>query len=274
MKAKWIRLAVLLLLLPVIWAFIEPARLTLREYELSPPAWPTEQAGLRIALLSDLHTGSPFNGLDKLRRIVAETNAAKPDIVLIAGDFIPHVRGGKMVAPEEFAPVLRQLQAPLGVYAVLGNHDWWFNPRVVEEALTSAGIEVLEDRAKKISSGRWQFWLVGVSDLWEGKHDIGGAVAQASDDAPMLLFTHNPDLFPDIPARVNLTMAGHTHGGQVYFPLFGHPPIPSIHHQQYVVGHVVEGGRHLFVTPGLGTSVLPIRFFMPPEISVVTLRGT
>jgi predicted MPP superfamily phosphohydrolase len=275
MRRRWtIAIVVLVVVAPTIWALIEPALLRREAYELSVPSWPAEQAGLRIALLSDLHVGSPWNGLDKLRRIVEETNAARPDLVLLAGDFvITAIPGGRFVAPEAIAEVLRGLQAPLGVHAVLGNHDWWLNPKVVEQALSRVGIDVLEDRATKITSGPWRFWLVGLGDLWEGHHDVAAAMAQVADGDPVLLFMHNPDLFPEIPQRVSLTMAGHSHGGQVYLPLFGHPHNPALRHQQYAVGHVVEQGRHLFVTPGLGTSVLPIRFFMPPEISVLTIQS-
>ena len=274
-RRRWILgIIVLVLLSPAIWAFIEPALLQLKEDELLLPSWPPEQAGLRIALLSDLHVGSPFNGLDKLRRIVEETNAARPDLVVIAGDFvITAIPGGRFVAPEPIAEVLGGLHAPLGVHAVLGNHDWWLNPEVVERALSGAGIDVLEERATKIASGRWRFWLVGLGDLWEGHHDVGAALAPVTDDDPVLLLTHNPDVFPEIPSRVSLTMAGHSHGAQAYFPFFGHAHNPALRHQQYMVGHVVEQDRHLFVTPGLGTSVLPIRFLVPPEISVLTLRN-
>jgi uncharacterized protein len=263
------------LLAPAIWALLEPALLRLKAYELTLPSWPQQQAGLRIALLSDLHVGSPFNGIDKLSRIVATTNAAQPDLVVIAGDFvITGVPGGSFVPPEAIAEVLAGLHAPLGVHAVLGNHDWWLGAEVVGQALTRAGIDVLEERATKIAAGPWRFWLVGLGDLWEGHHDVAVAMAGVSDADPVLLLTHNPDLFPEIPSRVALTLAGHSHGGQVYLPLFGHPHNPALRHQQYTVGHVVEQERHLFVTPGLGTSVLPIRFLVPPEISLLQLQGT
>jgi len=243
---RWTLAILLIVLLPAIWAFIEPALLRVRDYELALPSWPRDQAGLRIALLSDLHVGTPFNRVDKLRRIVDETNAAHPDLIVIAGDFvITSIPGGRFVPPQEIAGVLRGLHAPLGVHAVLGNHDWWLNPQIVEQALSSAGIDVLEDRATKIASGRWHFWLVGVSDLWEGPHDVSGAMAQVGDDDPVLLLTHNPDLFPQIPSRVSLTMAGHSHGGQVYFPIFGHAHNPALRNQKYIVGHVIEDGRHL-----------------------------
>jgi hypothetical protein len=256
-----------------VWAFAaEPASLRVREYPLEIPGWPAGRAGMRIALIADLHVGSPFNGPGKLEEVVARTNAAQPDLVLIAGDLvIQDVMGGEFVPPEAIAPVLGRLRAPLGVYAVLGNHDWWLNAQRVSRALTRAGIPVLEDRAVEISRGGPPFWLVGISDYWEGRHDVRGALSQAADGAPVLAFTHNPDLFPEVPARVSLTLAGHTHGGQVYLPLLGRLIVPSRYGARYAIGHVVEGDRHLFVTSGVGMSILPVRFLVPPEISIVRL---
>jgi hypothetical protein len=256
-----------------LWAFgFEPASWRLRTYRLVLPNWPALYHGLRLALLADLHTGSPFNGLAKLRRLVAHTNAARPDLVLIAGDLlIQGVVGGRFVPPEPIAQVLKGLQAPLGVYAVLGNHDWWFDAARVQQALVDAGIPVLEDHARAITHKRCTFWLVGVSDLWEGPHNLAAALRGVTDAAPVLLLTHNPDLFPNVPSRVSLTMAGHTHGGQVYMPFIGRPLVPSRYGERFASGHIIEQERHLFVTPGLGTSILPVRFLVPPEISLLEL---
>jgi len=204
---------------------------------------------------------------------VKRTNAARPDLVLVAGDLvIQDVMGGRFVPPEEIAAVLSGLRAPLGVYAVLGNHDRWLDGRRVIAALSRVGIPALEDRAVAISRGGPPFWLVGVSDYWTAPHDVRRALAQVTDGAPVLVFTHNPDLFPQIPSRVSLTLAGHTHGGQVYFPLLGRLVVPSRFGERYAIGHVVENGRHLFVTAGVGTSIVPVRFLVPPEISIIRLR--
>jgi predicted MPP superfamily phosphohydrolase len=259
-----------------LWAFVaEPASLRVREYPLAIPGWPAGRAGMRIALLSDLHTGSPYNGTDKLAEVVTRTNAARPDLVLVAGDLvIQDVMGGRFVPPEEIASVLSRLRAPLGVYAVLGNHDRWLDARRVIAALSRVGIPALEDRAVAISRdgrGGPPFWLVGISDYWTAPHDVRGALTQVTDDAPVLAFTHNPDLFPQIPSRVSLTLAGHTHGGQVYLPLLGRLVVPSRFGERYAIGHVVENGRHLFVTAGVGTSIVPVRFLVPPEISILRL---
>ncbi len=149
-----------------VWAFgAEPASLRVREYPLRIPGWPAGRAGMRIALLADLHVGSPHNGLDKLEEVVARTNAAKPDLMLILGDLvIQGVIGGRFVPPEEIGPVLGRLRAPLGVWAVLGNHDRWLDAPQVTGALARAGIPALEDGAVEISRGGPPFWLVGISD--------------------------------------------------------------------------------------------------------------
>lgn len=267
-------LAVLLIGLVLgVWAFAaEPASLVVREHEVAIPGWPAGRAGMRVALLSDLHVGSLYYHLEKLDEVVRRTNETRPDLILIAGDLvIQDVVGGRFVAPEDLAPVLGKLRAPLGVYAVLGNHDWWLDAPRVRRALEDSGLTVLEDRAIRIERGGAPFWLAGFSDYWEGPHDVAGTLAQVQDGAPVLAFTHNPDLFLDVPARVSLTFAGHTHGGQVFFPLVGRPIVPSLHGERFAIGHIVEEGRHLFVTPGLGTSILPVRFLVPPEISIVRL---
>ena len=278
MSLRWkLRLVLTaVVVVPTLWAFyIEPSSLRVREYRLNLPRWPEQNRGLRVALLADLHVGSPMNGLDNLRRVVSETNSVHPDLILLAGDFVIHgVLGGHFVPPESMAAVLRDLKAPLGVYAVLGNHDWWFDGKRVASEFSKAGICMLEQQAKEVTDIRYRFWIVGVGDLWEGAHDVKAALDQVRDDDPVLLFTHNPDLFTEVPERVALTMAGHTHGGQVYLPLVGRLIVPSKYGDRFAIGHLVEDGRHLFVTPGIGTSMLPVRFLVPPEISVLVLDGS
>ncbi|MGH9333836.1 MAG: metallophosphoesterase [Vicinamibacteria bacterium] len=258
-----------------IWAFYwEPSSLEINRYPLSIPEWPKEQDGLRIALLSDLHVGSPLNGVDRLEEVVARVNEDEPHLVLLAGDYvIGGIWGGEFVPPEKTAAILRKLRAPLGVYAVLGNHDWWFDGSRVKDAFTSEGITVLDDESLLIQEAGHDFWLVGLGDLWEAKPNVESALANVPENAPIVAFTHNPDLFPDIPARVSLTLAGHTHGGQVKIPFVGTPVVPSHFGDRYARGWIVEDGRHLFVTSGVGTSILPVRFGVTPEIALLELRG-
>ena len=256
-----------------LWAFwLEPASLRNEDHELPLPAWPAECTGLRVAVLADLHVGSPFNGLANLETVVALTQKADPDLILLAGDYVIHgVLGGSFEPPEAAAAILGRLDAPAGVYAVLGNHDWWFDPVRVRRALEAESISLLEDRAVAIEHGECRFWLAGVSDYWEGSHDVAAALSAVPSGAPTILFTHNPDIFPDVPARVSLTIAGHTHGGQVFLPGIGRPIVPSDYGERFAIGHIEEGGRHLFVSSGVGTSILPIRFLVPPEVSMLTL---
>jgi predicted MPP superfamily phosphohydrolase len=274
---KWIRFVapgVLVVGLVLgLWAFwLEPASLTTREYRLSIPHWDSRLSGLRIAVLADLHVGSPYNGLSKLARVVEATNASRPDLILITGDLvIQEVAGGKFVGPEASAQVLKGLHAPLGVFVVLGNHDWWLDPQRVSAALEHVGIKDLEDDAARIRRGDAVFWLVGISDLLAGPHNFSAAMSRVTDDAPIVLFTHNPDLFPRITGRFSLMITGHTHGGQVDLPLVGRLVVPSRYGQRFAIGHIVENQRHLFVSSGIGTSIFPVRFRVPPEVTLLVL---
>ncbi|HEU4402338.1 MAG TPA: metallophosphoesterase [Candidatus Polarisedimenticolia bacterium] len=256
-----------------IWGFwIEPASLRNEDYSLALPRWPEACGGTRVAVLADLHVGSPWNGVDKLDDVVALTEKARPDLILLTGDFvISDVLGGRFVTPEEIGARLERLSAPMGVLAVLGNHDWWLDAGRVRRALESHHIRVLEDTAVEVSAGACRLWVAGVGDYLESPHDIRRALAVVPAEAPVVVFTHNPDLFPEVPDRVNLTIASHTHGGQVYIPLLGRPIVPSKYGERFAIGPIVEEGRHLFVSPGLGTSIIPVRFLVPPEISVLIL---
>lgn len=255
----------------MLWAFwIEPSALSVVEERIALE-WPARS--LRVAVLTDLHVGSPFNGIAKLRAAVDATNAARPDLVCILGDLvIQGVLGGRFVPPEDIADELHRLNAPAGTVAVLGNHDGWLDHDRVRDALARNGIRVVEETAVRLDTPAGPVWVAGVSDLWTGRHDLAAALsAVTSDREPLLLLTHNPDMFPLIPARVTLTLAGHTHGGQVRLPFIGRPIVPSRFGQRYAAGQIVEAGRHLFVATGVGTSIVPVRFRVPPAVTILTL---
>jgi predicted MPP superfamily phosphohydrolase len=271
----WIRIISIALLaapfLVALWAFaIEPSMLVVHRRRIELPGWRDD---LRIAVLGDLHVGSPHVGLDKLRKIVERTNAENPAVVVLLGDFViggprgngQGVRGGGFIEPEMTARELKNLHAPLGVYAVLGNHDWWYDGERVGKALTEAGIPVLENRAVPVG----RLWIGGIADFWTRRPDVAGTLRQVTNDDPVLLITHNPDIFPNVPSRVSLTLAAHTHGGQVNLPVVG--TLITTSPLGYNAGEFVEQGRHLFVTTGIGTSILPVRFGVPPEIVILTL---
>lgn len=255
-----------------VWAFwIEPSRLVVKRVTLD---WkPAAGRGLRIALISDLHVGSPFVGLDKVREVVAAINQEECDLVVIAGDFVASGRIGAAprVMPEVFAPELQKLRSRLGVLAVLGNQDWWYSHPGVRRPLQSHGITVLHNRAVSYPTGSGKLWIAGLGELWAKEDDMKATLEDVPHGAPVILLTHNPDIFPTAPPRVNLVLAGHTHGGQVKFPFIGAPVVPSQYGQRYAAGYIEENGRRMFVTTGVGTSILPVRFGVPPEIVILTL---
>ncbi len=257
-----------------LWTFwYEPDSLRVQSVTLEIPDWPASLNDFKIAALSDLHVGSPHITLEKVQRIVQLSNEQQPDLIVLLGDYvIQGVVGGKFAAPEDFAPLLQALQAKNGVYAVLGNHDWMLDGARVTQALTQANIKVLTNDAVKIETPQSPFWLVGVGDLFSHHQDVEKSFATINTPAPILTITHTPDIFLQLPPRVTLTLAGHTHGGQVNLPLLGRRVVPSNYGDKYAVGYVEENGQRIFVTSGIGTSILPARFRVPPEIVVLTLR--
>lgn len=267
--------AVILLGLGVYAVKIEPSRLVVNPVELTVPGWPAPLDGTKIALISDLHIGSPCWDLERLRAAVAKVNEQHADLILLAGDYtINGVTGGKFVPIEPIAAELRQLRAPLGVVAVLGNHDWWNGGERARAALEANGIQVLEDRAIRLEMRGASFELFGMSDIEVRQRSAKEALGLVPAGAPVIALVHEPDIFADMDGRAALTLAGHTHGGQVVLPILGRPIVPSRFGQRYAVGHIVEQGRHLFVTSGLGTSIWPVRFGVPPEIALLTLHAS
>jgi predicted MPP superfamily phosphohydrolase len=275
-------------------ALAEPFRTKLTHYALTPPRWPPGLS-LKLAVLADLHACNPWMGVARIERLVAEVNGQQPDAVLLLGDYVAGhklARYAQAVTPAEWAGALGGLKAPLGVHAVLGNHDWWEDreaqrlgcgPTRAGLALQNAGIALHENTCLRVAKDDGAVWLAGLGDQWafpsvrrggsgyyRGVDDLAGTLAQVSDDAPIILMAHEPDIFPSVPERVALTVCGHMHGGQVRF--FGYAPYaPSKFGNRYVYGHIVEGGRNLIVSGGLGCSGLPIRFGAPPEIVIVAL---
>jgi len=275
---RTLRISILAILLLIafclVWGFfIEPNRLVVHAETIQVATWPQELSGIRIAVIGDIHTDNRFIDAAKLQQLVQLTNAQKPDLIVLLGDYIQGGRRSRehLVEPEITAAQLKNLQAPLGVYAVLGNHDWWYDGQRVRRAFENEGIKILEDELAELSWRGHSFWLVGLADLWTRPQHVAQTVAKAPPGATVLAITHNPDIFPEVPQSVPLLLAAHTHGGQVNLPLIGTPVVPSDFGSKYTAGHLFENGHHLFVTTGVGTSILRVRFRVPPEVAILTV---
>jgi predicted MPP superfamily phosphohydrolase len=272
-------------------------RLNVTRYRITPANWP-RGLKLSIGVIADVHAGGPVMPAERIAAIAQSTNMLAPDMVVLLGDFAAsHKFKTRSVAPEAWSEALGELKAPLGVHAILGNHDWWDDPEAVmrgrgpvraQRALEAVGIPVYENDARRLHKDGRAFWLAGLGDQWalggrrrsaqrraqprRGVDDLPATMAQMTDDTPVLLMAHEPDIFPSVPSRVALTFAGHTHGGQI--ALAGLPAlVPSRYGRRYAYGHIVEDGRHLIVSGGLGCSGVPLRFGVPPEIVLVELGG-
>jgi predicted MPP superfamily phosphohydrolase len=241
---------------------------------LELPEWPSALHGLRVAVIADLHAGSPQIDEERIERIVERVSSESVDLVALLGDYIdPTVALGDWIEPETIACGLGRLESRLGTYAVLGNHDWAHAGARMGEALRESGIELLENRAVGVDASGAAFWIAGLGDLQKRTADLEGTLAQVPDGAPVLLFSHNPDVFPRVPTHVALTLSGHTHGAQVDIPVLRDRLTPSRFGARYTGGHIVEHGRHLYVSDGIGTSRLPIRFRAKPALPVLELRA-
>jgi predicted MPP superfamily phosphohydrolase len=258
---------------------IEPLhRLSVLRHSVRPPGWP-QGLTLRVAALSDLHAGAPLLDEARIEAIVAAANALDPDVTVLLGDYGPASRFVSRVLPHaDVARRLAALRARHGVFAISGNHDWWEDADArrrgmpaIGRALDAAGIAMLGNASLRAGP----VTVAGVHSTWAfgagvGAHDLDAALSGAS--GPVLLLAHEPDLFPEVPRGVALTLSGHTHGGQLRV-LGWSPVVPSRFGNRYAWGHVEESGRNLVVSGGLGTARVPVRFGVPPEITLVTLSA-
>jgi predicted MPP superfamily phosphohydrolase len=282
------------------YALAEPWFCQVQHYNLTPPGWPAVRS-LRIVALADIHACYPFMSEARIRSIVAMVNSLDPDVTVLLGDYVVSstLIGYFWTYEEErIAEALAGLSARRGVFAILGNHDWWDDQEYhgtrdglarMGSALSDQGIRVLENEAVLTTDGIQPVWIAGLGDQWAywrprdpgrwaksgrpahaGRDDLPGTLSRITSKDPAILLIHEPDAFVDVPSRISLTLAGHTHGGQVR--VFGHAPtVPSIYGSRFRYGHIEEHGRHLIVSGGLGCSFLPIRLSCPPEIVVVDL---
>lgn len=263
-----------------VWAFLlEPEMLVVRHVTVDSATW--RGPLLRIGLISDTHAGAPHGRPERLRAVMQRMNEERPDIVLLAGDYV----GGHLFmrdrSPAERADIaaglaaFAELRPPLGVYAVLGNHDWWYDGPATATMLQRAGIDVLQNSGVRVRRSSGAFWIGGLAsvDPLAGRPEAAAALEGAQPSEPVLALMHEPDSWPRVPRRVALSMAGHTHCGQVDLPFVGRPILPSRGSYLWPCGLYGDGVRQLFVTGGVGVSKIPIRFNQPPEIVIITLRS-
>ena len=249
-------------------AWREPRGLECPEVALALPGWPDELDGLRVALVADLHAGAGHMTPARLAATVDAVLALRADVHMLLGDYLDSSRLGRGRARAR--DVARELARLPRSAAVLGNHDWRGAGPAMGWALRDAGVRVLENEAVPVGE---RLWVAGIADARFRFPDVDAALRGVPADATVLLAVHDPDFFEEVPERPALTAAGHLHGGQVNVPLLRRTAMPTSYGERYIAGHVVEGGRHMYVSAGIGTAGLPLRFRRSPEVPVLRLTA-
>lgn len=264
-------------------------------YKITPHGWP-KGFKLKIAVLADIHACEPWMPANRIRAIVEQTNALNADITLLLGDYIAGMKQWRLgeVTAAEWAAELALLKAPLGIHAILGNHDWWDDREaqsrgggmtIARGALEAAGIPVYSNSAVRMEHQGFGFWIAGLEDQLAilkkdapygkrvmGLDDVSKTSGSITTDEPAILMAHEPDIIPLVPERFCLTLCGHTHGGQVN--IFGWRPVSASHGSKlFPYGHFVDGKKQFIVSGGLGCSIMPIRVGVSPEIVMIELAA-
>lgn len=255
--------------------YIEPRHLEIGRVDVALPRLGGAWSGLRVAQLSDFHYDTVEDG-ELIAKAVQLTNTLQPDLVVLTGDFVKfdelHRSPGQAAKADPCARILKHLQAPLGVFAVLGNHDSC-DPAFIARQLDSQGIAVLRNHAIPIERSGDRLWIAGVDDALTATPDLAKTFRAIPPGAPTILLAHEPD-YADAARSypVDLQLSGHSHGGQVRLPLIGCPYLPEMG-RKYPMGFRKLGSMALYTNRGLGTTFLPARFNAPPEVTLLTLRG-
>ncbi len=244
---------------------------------------------MTIIVLADLHVAAPWTTLSHLADVVRQINVMSPDLIVLAGDYLAgKVIPGTHANALDIVAVLSELESPLGVFAIMGNHDWIdcalaqqsrFERSSVVEAFAPTSMNLMQNTAAKVEHGGHPLWVVGLDsqrpthrDWGQGLHRPEEGFADVPEGAPAILLAHEPDYFEIGDARAGLQISGHTHGGQLN--LFGWRPLtPSQYGGKYAYGHIRDGDRDLVVSGGLGFSGLPMRIGQPPEITMIRVRA-
>jgi predicted MPP superfamily phosphohydrolase len=273
--------------------FVEPFRIVVKRQNIKIEGWDQAFNGFRAVLISDIHGGSRGGDADSIKRIVDLGNSQDADAVFLLGDYVsqqtvtdPSRDSSKVKMPtSEVADLLGGLRAKYGVFAVLGNHDDAFSGEIVKHELERVGIKVLNDDVATIDKIGSRLRVLGLRDhlqigSWKKfSNETRGVVAATEGSGNLVVLEHSPDVLEMITGDLAISndtkilFAAHTHGGQVWLPVLGYPIVPSSYGQKYAAGYIFDHGLDLFVTTGTGTSILPFRFLVPPEIAVVTITS-
>ncbi len=254
---------------------IEPNLPRVVREQIALRRWPPRLDGFTVALLSDFHY-DPYFSVHPLRASISMVNGLHPDLIVLTGDFVSVPWFGDPAAgasaAEPCAQLLRQMKAPHGLWAVMGNHDAFTDPDRVTSALRSAGIRVLVNESVPIERDGTRFWLGGMDDVLNGTADLDATLRKIPADEATILLVHEPDYADQVACfRVDLQLSGHTHGGQVRLPFIRPLFLPDLA-RKYIWGLYQIGGLTLYTNPGLGTVNLPVRLNCPPEITLLTVR--
>jgi hypothetical protein len=259
-------------------------RIELVKIRIKLPGLPPSFRGLKIALLSDFHASLIANE-DLFARASVLAMEQKPDLIVLTGDFVTGSTKFLSSSIGEFnreymdgcLNAIAGIRAPMGIYAVLGNHDFWSGHAAVktitQEYTRRLGVVWLRNESVTLRRGGGTVDLLGVDDYWEESCSLSSAYRGLKNDTVKVLLSHNPDIHTDIfpQMRVDLILSGHTHGGQIVAPIIGMPFIPSKFGQKYRAGLVKDGARQTYITRGIGYLLAPIRFNCPPEVTLITL---
>ena len=265
--------------------FLNSRNLELLKVRVPLKRLPSAFDGLKVGQITDIHAG-PLVPPKLIRKGVDLIIARRPDLIVLTGDFVSGATkilwttygGFKQRHYDYCMEELGRLKAPLGVFAVLGNHDFWSGPEVaakVARGLENIGVRVLRNEAVRIETESQHLYIAGVDDYWENSYSLTKALEGIPEDICRILLSHNPDVNQDVEflkRRIDFIISGHTHGGQIVLPFVGAPYLPSPFGQKYRAGLVRDGERQTFVSRGLGLFFVPVRLNCPPDVSVITLN--
>lgn len=289
---KWLkRIAITLLTIAVVigvllsYAYFIGARgFEVVHESLAVPNWNPKLNGFKVIAISDIHIGSNYAPIERARYVVEQANQQDADLIVLLGDYVSEKSRGRRrdlregedgtdlkIPANEIADALQGFRAKYGVYAVIGNHDWYHNETKIHNELERVGINVLDNEVVSINVGDDTVRLWGIEDLWKNRRVPTEPFDSLSEKRNIIAITHNPDSLLTAPAGLSIMFAGHSHGGQINFPIFG--PFAPFNDRRFMDGHANVDGKDVYVTSGVGTSVIPLRLRVPPEIAVITLSS-